>query len=223
MPKQPATVETIMESLYRRPSLLYDVLKHILDQGKLGRWKVAGDWGDLGEHEGGGKVIRFYQRFDPLGSATATVKQRIDRVPLPDWEWVTVGDKEGTAPTSDLAKRAADVALEQAGWVIVNGPPCIAGPWVQKTNHWCREMLSGSLRNKRQNKKIAVIRWQGVLGQLAWGVLDRADPDTAITSGAVPTGSGVAAEDRHLEEAMAQADKTLRALGWLLFEEGDDG
>jgi hypothetical protein len=223
MPKQPATVETIMESLYRRPSLLYDVLKHVLKRGRRGEWKVAGGWDGPHQHEGGGKIIEFHQRQDPLGDIVATVKRRIDTQPLPPWSWHTKNEQEGVADTPDQARMAADTMLERMGWTIVNGPPCIAGPWVQKTNHWCREMLSGSLRNKRQNNKIAVIREQSVLHQLAWGVLDRADPGKTIQTGSVDTTGPVGAEDRHLKEAMVQADKALRDLGWLLFEEGGDG
>jgi hypothetical protein len=223
----------VVETLRKRPRLLFDVGRRITEM------KIAGPWIGpvLVERptvpiRGKTYVIHVeeYRREDILGRTVAMV-MRVDNSKddpsMPgsgrprEIEWFScprqvdafdAADRKigsfhhkGAEASVAMAKGQADMALIGKNYDLVNGSAFVAGSWEEKKNHHCRNIdVSVTARPEGSHCKIALVREKD--GEWAWAILAPDDPDKALKWGT----------EKSSLRAKGAADKALRAMGWSL-------
>jgi len=236
------SADMVLETLKKRPRLLFDVLR------KGNKILVAGPWVGpttvtrTGQPFHGHTLeitVTEFRREGPVGETVALVIKEEDReilaqVPLPGERrpskavpvvWyacpreVDAFDpsdrrkgsfhENGNEDSVQIAQSRADMALVDHGYQIVDGFGLEAGPWVEKKNHQCRDILTGSMRPGGASPKIAIVRKLDTLNNMwSWAILDVEDPDKALKWG----------KEHSLIRAKMAADKALEDKGWRLHE-----
>lgn len=108
-----AQARKVLESLESKPDLFFELLRIVHDEGHD---LLAGPWTP---QENAATGDFYYQRFSPQGDTLLIVSRDENDATL--WYWqVVIGDNdslEGTLPSLQEARDAADTALRDLGWV----------------------------------------------------------------------------------------------------------